>query len=539
MGLLQKLARKIVGKSSKSDRAVPASVSSQPAGKPAGEQRSRRSSSSQSSRRGHPPRREQSSDSWAPGEPGSAERPARSEKSGRPDRGPRPPRRDRPSRDGRPNRSGPPPRQRDRGPERGGSHTDIPRPEALDATPWDAASFQVTPEEGKVRFHDVDLPAPLMRAIQELGFEYCTPIQAEVLTKATHSQNISGRAQTGTGKTAAFLITLMADFLHKPIEGERRNGTPRALVIAPTRELVLQIAKDASALGKYSGIRCEAVYGGMDYDKQRRQLDAGPVDIIAATPGRLLDYASKGVVNLRSVEVLVIDEADRMLDMGFIPDVRRIIGQTPRKEQRRTLLFSATLTDDVRRLATQWMTDPVEIEIEPEQVTTDTVEQIVYSVTTRDKFPLLMNLLKDPAFKRVLIFGNRRDRTKRLSERLRRERISCDLLSGAVEQRRRLSILEDFRSGRTRVVVATDVAGRGIHIDDITHVINYEFPYEPEDYVHRIGRTGRVGTEGVAISFACEDESFIIPDIEAYIGRTLPCRVPDEALLPPRQEQRA
>ena len=374
-----------------------------------------------------------------------------------------------------------------------------------------------------------------MRAICDLGFKYCTPVQAEVLTKVRKGENVSGRAQTGTGKTAAFLITLMTDFLRKPIEGERPRGTPRALVIAPTRELVIQIAKDASDLGKYSGTRCVAVYGGMDYDKQRRELDAAPVDIIAATPGRLLDYVSKRVINLRSVEALVIDEADRMLDMGFIPDVRRIIGQTPRKEQRRTLLFSATLTDDVKRLASQWMTDPIEVDIEPDQITTDTVEQIVYSVTTRDKFPLLMNLLKDPAFKRVLIFGNRRDRTKRLCDRLQRERISADLLSGAVEQRRRLKILEDFREGRTRVLVATDVAGRGIHIDDITHVINYEFPYEADDYVHRIGRTGRVGTEGIAISFACEDESFIIPDIEAYIGRTLPCRVPDEALLPPRR----
>ncbi len=391
------------------------------------------------------------------------------------------------------------------------------------------------PEEGKTRFHDVDLPEPLMRAICDLGFKYCTPVQAEVLTKVRKGENVSGRAQTGTGKTAAFLITLMTDFLRKPIEGERPHGTPRALVIAPTRELVIQIAKDAADLGKYSGTRCVAVYGGMDYDKQRRELDAAPVDIIAATPGRLLDYVSKRVINLRSVEALVIDEADRMLDMGFIPDVRRIIGQTPRKEQRRTLLFSATLTDDVKRLASQWMTDPIEVDIEPDQITTDTVEQIVYSVTTRDKFPLLMNLLKDPAFKRVLIFGNRRDRTKRLCDRLQRERISADLLSGAVEQRRRLKILEDFREGRTRVLVATDVAGRGIHIDDITHVINYEFPYEADDYVHRIGRTGRVGTEGIAISFACEDESFIIPDIEAYIGRTLPCRVPDEALLPPRR----
>ena len=410
----------------------------------------------------------------------------------------------------------------------------MPQP-VVDNTPWDPSSFQVPPEEGKTRFHDINLPEELMHAICDLGFQYCTPVQAEVFTKARQGENISGRAQTGTGKTAAFLITIMADFLRNPVQGERKNGTPRALVIAPTRELVIQIAKDAVGLGKYTGIRCEAVYGGMDYDKQRRQLNAGFVDIIAATPGRLLDYASKRVIDLSRVEMMVIDEADRMLDMGFIPDVRRIIGQTPRKEQRRTMLFSATLTDDVKQLASQWMSDPVEVEIEPDQVATETVEQIVYSVTSRDKFPLLMNLLKDPSFRRVLIFGNRRDRTKRLTDRLKRERISCDLLSGAVEQRRRLNILEDFRSGRTRVLVATDVAGRGIHIDDVTHVINYEFPYEPEDYVHRIGRTGRVGTEGTAISFACEDESFIIPDIEAYIGRELPCRVPDESLLPPRR----
>ncbi len=409
----------------------------------------------------------------------------------------------------------------------------MPRP-VVDTTPWDPASFQVPPEEGKTRFHDINLPEELMHAICDLGFQYCTPIQAEVFTKARKGENISGRAQTGTGKTAAFLITIMADFLRNPLQGERQTGRPRALVIAPTRELVIQIAKDAVALGKYTDIRCEAVYGGMDYEKQRRQLQAGPVDIIAATPGRLLDYTSKRVLDLHSVEMLVIDEADRMLDMGFIPDVRRIIGQTPRKEQRRTMLFSATLTDDVKQLASQWMSDPVEVEIEPEQVATETVEQIVYSVTTRDKFRLLINLLNDPAFKRVLIFGNRRDRTKRLADRLHRERISCELLSGAVEQRRRLNILENFRSGRTRVLVATDVAGRGIHIDNVTHVINYEFPYEPEDYVHRIGRTGRIGTEGVAISFACEDESFIIPDIEAYIGRELPCRIPDETLLPAR-----
>jgi len=532
MRFLQQLGRKLRG-------SKPA-ASDTPASSP-----SRNSSGTgASSRRRKRSRRPQAQgDSWTPGteQTGSSDRSERQDR--RPQRSgsaPRGGRQDRDSRGGRPDRGerpaqgdGPKRRRRRRKPRSDRSQDVVPQP-VVDHTPWDPSTFQVPEEEGKTRFHDINLPEELMHAICDLGFQYCTPVQAEVFTKARKGENISGRAQTGTGKTAAFLITIMADFLRNPLAGERRNGTPRALIIAPTRELVIQIAKDAAALGKYTGIRCEAVYGGMDYEKQRRQLHAAPVDIVAATPGRLLDYASKRVIDLSKVEMMVIDEADRMLDMGFIPDVRRIISQTPRKDQRRTMLFSATLTDDVKQLASQWMSDPVEVEIEPEQVATETVEQIVYSVTTRDKFPLLLNLLKDSAFRRVLIFGNRRDRTKRLSERLRRERISCELLSGAVEQRRRLNILENFRSGRTRVLVATDVAGRGIHIDDVTHVINYELPYEPEDYVHRIGRTGRIGTEGTAISFACEDESFIIPDIEAYIGSELPCRVPDEALLPGR-----
>ena len=370
-----------------------------------------------------------------------------------------------------------------------------------------------------------------MHAIADLGFEYCTPVQAEVLTKVKAGQNVSGQAQTGTGKTAAFLISIMATFLRSERKGPPATGRPRALILAPTRELCLQIVKDAQDLGVYTPLRTEAVYGGMDYNKQQEALTRHPVDIVAATPGRLLDFTGKRVVDLSGVEVLVLDEADRMLDMGFIPDVRRIIRQCPRREERCTMLFSATLSDDVRRLAAQWMADPVEVAIEPEQVAVATVNQIIYTVLAREKLTLLKNLLRDPAFKRVLVFGNRRDSTQRLTDRLTRMNISCALLSGAVEQKRRLRILNDFREGRVRVLVATDVAGRGIHVENITHVINFDFPYEPEDYVHRIGRTGRVGTEGIAISFACEDESFIIPEIEAFIGRELPCRHPDEALL--------
>lgn len=401
---------------------------------------------------------------------------------------------------------------------------------------WTLDQFQVEPAEGKTRFHDIGLPDQIMHAIADLGFQYCTPIQSKVLTHTKSGDNVAGRAQTGTGKTAAFLITVFSSFLGRGGKEARKTGRPRALVLAPTRELVIQIIKDAEELAKYCPFRCLAVYGGMDLDRQQRALENSPVDLIAATPGRLIDFCRRKVVDLSQVEVLVIDEADRMLDMGFIPDVRRIIRMTPPKQQRCSMLFSATLTEDVLRLASQWMPDPVICEVEAEQVTVDAVDQIVYAVPASDKFALLYNLIAKRGMKRVLVFGNRRDATRRVTERLRRTGISCALLSGEVQQKKRLSILEDFKSGRIQALVATDVAGRGLHIDDIDHVINYDFPYEPEDYVHRIGRTGRAGAEGTAISFACEEESFIIPDIEAYIGRPLKCVVPEEELIaaPPR-----
>ncbi len=399
--------------------------------------------------------------------------------------------------------------------------------------PWTLDAFVVEPKIGAARFHDFDLPLELMRAIHAQGFQYCTPIQAKVLGPAMRGRHIMGQAQTGTGKTAAFLLTVLTQFLRSPIKGPRPPATPRALVIAPTRELVIQIANDAEGLSRYCPCRCVAVYGGMDFDRQARALQGEGVDIIAATPGRLLDFVRRGILDLRRVEVLVIDEADRMLDMGFIPDVRSIIRHLPPHRERQTLLFSATLSEDVRRLASQWMDDPVIAEVAPEQVAVDTVKQLVYAVSSREKFTVLYNLLQQPACKRVLIFGNRRDSTLKLADYLLRYGIQCGLLSGAIDQNKRLRILEDFKSGRVNVLVATDVAGRGLHVDEITHVVNFDFPYEADDYVHRIGRTGRAGAEGTAISFACEDESFIIPEIENYIGVSLPCRQPEEHLLAP------
>lgn len=399
---------------------------------------------------------------------------------------------------------------------------------------WSPDEFEVPEDPEQTRFHDLDLPDPIMHAISDLGFQYCTPIQALSLKHIHSGHNIAGRAQTGTGKTAAFLITVFSRFLKKPVSPEDRPlGTPRALVLAPTRELVIQIEEDAKKLGRYCHFNSMAVYGGLHSGKQRTQLLKSPVDLIVATPGRLLDFMQQKVIHLNHVETLIIDEADRMLDMGFIPDVKRIIRKTPAKNKRRTMLYSATLTTDVLRLASQWMPDPVVCEVEPEQVTVDTVNQIVYITRATDKFRLLYNLLQRHKDQRVLIFCNRRDTTDRLDQRLHRLGIGSELLSGAVAQKKRLRILRDFKEGTLKVLVATDVAGRGLHVDDIGLVVNYQFPYDPEDYVHRIGRTGRAGVEGTAVSFACDDDSYGIPAIEEYIGRDLPCSMPEEDLLEP------
>ncbi len=404
---------------------------------------------------------------------------------------------------------------------------------------WSPDEFQVESKEGEVRFHDFELPDSIMHAIDDLGFKYCTPIQARVLAHLNEGRNIAGRAQTGTGKTAAFLISIFTEFWNKKYGLNRLPpGKPRALVLAPTRELCLQITKDAEGLAKYSRFRSVAVYGGKNFDEQRAELKKKPVELIAATPGRLLDCLNRKLIDLKQIDTLVIDEADRMLDMGFIPDVRRIVRATPPKNKRQTLLFSATLTDEVLRLASQWAPDPVFCEVDPQQVAVDTVKQIVYTVQARHKFTLLYNILQQYKGQRVLIFGNRRNSTKRLHGKLKDHGFNAAYLAGSVDQDRRVKVLENFRSGKAMIVVATDVAGRGLHVDDIALVLNYDFPYEAEDYVHRIGRTGRACEEGTAISFACEHESFVIPEIEEYIGHELNCTVPDQEFLKPVKQRR-
>ena len=387
-----------------------------------------------------------------------------------------------------------------------------------------------TREEGAVYFQDYPLERPILRAVlEDLGFRKCTPIQAKALPVAMEGRDIAGKAQTGTGKTAVFLMSMLQQFLRSEVK--RELNQPFALVLAPTRELAIQIAHDAENLSVYTSLRTVAVYGGMDYERQRRLLQAG-CDLVVATPGRLIDYLQHRVIDTSALKVLIIDEADRMLDMGFIPDVKRIINYLPPREERQTMLFSATLSHDIMALASRWMRpDPVVVEIEPETVVASGINETVYACTTREKLAVMLWVLNHEECGRVLIFRNRKCDVEELADTLRHCGIKCEMLSGDVSQNRRLNILEEFRTGKVNVVVATDVAGRGIQVDDITHVFNYDLPYEAEDYVHRVGRTARAGHKGRAISFASEDCAFVIPDIEEYIGRALPITQPEDEML--------
>ena len=387
-------------------------------------------------------------------------------------------------------------------------------------------AVNAVPSLEKVKFDTLNLDALVQRGVDALGFEFCSPIQGRILPHTLSGNDAIGKAQTGTGKTAAFLITIFNDLLNHPIEGERYLGEPRAVIIAPTRELVMQIASDAEELGRFTGLKTVTLIGGADYQKQLAKVNRSPVDIVVATPGRLIDFMERRDLALDRVEILVLDEADRMLDMGFIPQVKRIVRATPRKEDRQTLLFSATFTQDIMNLARQWTFEPITVEIEPERVATASVDQRVYLVASRDRFPVLMNLLNDPSVESVIIFANRRDQVRRLYEKLRKEGVQCGMLSGEITQAKRTKTLENFKSGRSKILVATDVAGRGIHVEGISHVVNYNLPEDPEDYVHRIGRTGRAGATGVSISFASEDDAFLLPDIEALLGHSLACKAP-------------
>lgn len=381
--------------------------------------------------------------------------------------------------------------------------------------------------EEAVTFAEFALPPAITSAIADLGFTLCTPIQSAVLPYSLSDYDVTGQAQTGTGKTAAFLITILTQQVEFPPEESGPVGKPRALILAPTRELALQIEADARDLSRHMRAHVVAVIGGMDFDRQQQELERRPVDILVATPGRLIDFCNRRVVSLRKVEILVIDEADRMLDMGFIPDVRRIVYQTPKKRDRQTLFFSATFNDGVMNLADQWTIDPMHVVIQPDQVAVDSVDQRFWHTANADKAGTLVQFIQHKKPSHTLVFVNRRDQARHLVSHLNRQGIECEGLAGDIPQRKRLATLNRFKEGKTNLVVATDVAGRGIHVEGISHVINYDLPEDAESYVHRIGRTGRAGASGVSISFVSEDDAFNLPAIEAFIGSDIVCTHPD------------
>ncbi len=389
-------------------------------------------------------------------------------------------------------------------------------------------SEQPLPE---LSFTSLLLPEPLARGIADAGFERCTPIQAQSLPRALAGFDVAGQAQTGTGKTAAFLVALYSHLLRHPPAADRPVNSPRALILAPTRELAVQIHRDAEILGQYTGLSLGLAYGGVDYDKQRRQLEAG-VDVLIGTPGRIIDYFKQRVFDLRHAQVMVLDEADRMFDLGFIKDIRYLLRRLPPPDQRLNLLFSATLAQRVLELAYEHMNDPELIRIEPERVTADRVSQVIYYPSMEEKAPLLVYLLRSMEATRTMVFINTKRMAERLERLLRANDISAAAMSGDVPQRKRLRMLREFHEGRLAVLVATDVAARGLHIPEVSHVFNFDLPQDPQDYVHRIGRTARAGATGVAVSFGCEEYVQSLPDIESFIGQRIPVAQVDPTALP-------
>ncbi len=390
-------------------------------------------------------------------------------------------------------------------------------------------------------YSQFDLPPGISRGLEDAGFTHCTLIQAQALPLALSGLDVAGQAQTGTGKTAAFLVALFAHLLKKQAPATRRLNQPRAIVLAPTRELAIQIHKDAVLLGGHTGLRLGLVYGGTDYQKQRAHMEEG-VDILIGTPGRIIDYFKQHVFDLRAIEVMVLDEADRMFDLGFIKDIRFLLRRMPAPEKRLSMLFSATLSHRVMELAYEHMNNPELIKIESDSKTADRVRQLVYYPSNEEKVPLLLGLLQDHKTERSIAFVNTKRTAERLDAYLRGNDIKTGLLSGDVPQNKRQRLLTDFENGEFPILIATDVAARGLHIPDVSHVFNYDLPQSGEDYVHRIGRTARAGAEGDAISFACEDSAFYLPEIEEYIGLKLETAAVDPDLLvtpkPPAKRHR-
>ncbi len=378
-----------------------------------------------------------------------------------------------------------------------------------------------------MEFSELDLPYEVKQGIENAEFTACTPVQEAVIPRAVRGEDVAAQAQTGTGKTAAFLISLLTRMI-RDRAGDTENS-PQALVIAPTRELADQIFHEAERLGKFTGFRFLAVYGGIDYHKQMETLRKG-VDVLIGTPGRLIDYYKQRVYGLKKTRYLIIDEADRMFDMGFIDDLRYLLRKLPPYAKRQSMLFSATLSYRVMELAYEFMNLPEKISITPEQITVEQVEQVLYHVGKHEKVPLLLGVLRKEQPSRCLIFVNTRRAAEMVVERLNRNGWKAQPITGDIIQKKRLKILADFKEGKLPVLVATDVASRGIHVEGITHVINFDLPQDVEDYVHRIGRTGRAGASGKAVSLADEEYVYALEDIEKYIGRKIPVEWADDAM---------
>ncbi|MFA4637309.1 ATP-dependent RNA helicase RhlB, partial [Xanthomonas perforans] len=384
-----------------------------------------------------------------------------------------------------------------------------------------------------VTFSSFDLHPALIAGLESAGFTRCTPIQALTLPVALPGGDVAGQAQTGTGKTLAFLVAVMNRLLIRPALADRKPEDPRALILAPTRELAIQIHKDAVKFGADLGLRFALVYGGVDYDKQRELLQQG-VDVIIATPGRLIDYVKQHkVVSLHACEICVLDEADRMFDLGFIKDIRFLLRRMPERGTRQTLLFSATLSHRVLELAYEHMNEPEKLVVETESITAARVRQRIYFPSDEEKQTLLLGLLSRSEGARTMVFVNTKAFVERVARTLERHGYRVGVLSGDVPQKKRESLLNRFQKGQLEILVATDVAARGLHIDGVKYVYNYDLPFDAEDYVHRIGRTARLGEEGDAISFACERYAMSLPDIEAYIEQKIPVEPVTSELLTP------
>ncbi|MBI5213953.1 MAG: DEAD/DEAH box helicase [Nitrospirae bacterium] len=370
-----------------------------------------------------------------------------------------------------------------------------------------------------MRFEELNIPEKVLEGIRAAGFTECTPVQAQTLPEALRGKDIAAQAQTGTGKTAAFLIAVFSRMLSTPSPG--RGSSPRMLIIAPTRELVVQIDAEAKLLGGPAGFKTLPVFGGVEYLKQREDIARG-VDILIGTPGRLIDYLKQKVYSLKKTQFLVIDEADRLFDMGFINDLRFLLRRMSPYDKRQSMLFSATLSNRVLELCYEHMNLPLQFSVTPEKVTVELIEQEVYHVGMSEKNGLLLGILKREPDGRYLIFCNTKSTVERLDALLNANGLAAAAITGDIDQKKRMKVLSSFKDGTLPILIATDVASRGLHIDGVTHVINYDLPQNPEDYVHRIGRTARAGAAGRAINLVCEEYVHSLPEIEAYIRLKIP-----------------